>query len=126
MKRSKQQQEIVRRAVRRTLNVLETPGGADSLAEGESYVCSWCIQPVKPCESDPHYECKDKILGETRLNGLATRLREASNGFPAVCPMCGKALGVQSMKRNVLRELCPSCCSRTKRGKMKKEDSNDT
>lgn len=127
MKRSNRKQETVDRAIRRTLNSLQTIEGADALSEGESYVCNWCIQPVKPCETDASYQCKDKILGETQLNGLIAKAHAVSNGIPAVCPVCGKT--IQGTKKNVLRELCPSCqarSSRAKRRKMKKEDSDDT
>lgn len=122
MKRSNRQQRIVHRAVRRTLKDLETADGALTLADGESYVCSYCIQPVKPCERDPHYECKDKILGETQLDRLVTRVHEVSGGLPAACSICGKTLAARDIKGNVLRELCPSCqakSARTKRGKEK-------
>ncbi|HLA69584.1 MAG TPA: hypothetical protein VJN65_07760 [Bacteroidota bacterium] len=123
MKRINRQQGIVHHAVRRTLKELEAADGTLALAEGESYVCSYCIQPEKPCESDPQYECKDKILGETQLNRLVSRVHEVSNGLPAACSICGKTLTARDMKGNVLRELCPTCqakSARTKRGKIEK------
>jgi len=123
MKRNNRQKGIIHRAVRRTLKHLEAADGMVALSEGESYVCSYCIRPVKPCESDPKYECKDKILGETQLDRLVRRVHEVSNGLPAACSICGKTLTARDMKGNVLRELCPTCqakSARTKRGKIEK------
>lgn len=117
MKKKSRQQGIVQRAVRRALKDLEVIDGSLLSAEGESYVCGFCVQPFKPCESDPHFVCRDKILGETELHGLVTRVYEVTRGFPVTCSMCGKTLAVREIQRNALRELCPACQAKSARSK---------
>jgi len=109
MKTKHRQQGIVHQAVRHALKKLEDLDGTLSTADGESYVCGFCMQPVKPCESDAHYVCKDKMLGETELHRLVTRVHEVSNGRPVACSLCGKMLAAREMCIDALRELCPAC-----------------
>jgi len=109
MKTKHRQQGIVHQAVRHALKKLEDLDGTLSTADGESYVCGFCMQPIKPCESDAHYVCKDKMLGETELHRLVTRVHEVSNGRPVACSLCGKMLAAREIRIDALRELCPAC-----------------
>jgi len=96
----------------------------DPVADGDSYVCEFCMQPVKPCEHDAHYVCKDKMLGETELHRLVTRVHEVFNGQPVACSKCGKRLSARELHYDALCELCPACrakSARQKRGMKTKE-----
>ncbi len=108
----------MRNAVRRAVTRL---GMEDSIAEGESYICTSCEQTIKPCVDNPSALCEDMILGETQLQGLVFRGREVFNGRPAACSKCGKMLTARDLGTNVLNELCSPCRSKERKNKTRED-----
>lgn len=110
--RSFNQSELLRELSAMLRNV-ETSVHANSLEEGDTYICSTCDLAVKICAGNPTAICLLKVRQNTELDLVRNALREWTAGTYGRCMACGKRITSQQLKLNPLQELCPACRSRT-------------
>lgn len=92
-------------------------GGRELLLreDGETYICSLCSMPTKPCQKHPTTKCPSMRLDGTLLKLIDEATVEFVHTGERRCVLCGAALKALQLLKNPLVEVCVACCPRARR-----------